>query len=127
MAARAVVVDWARAAKLSNPSVLNAFRKRASDASIQNSQLLAAKSTIDFAHYRALLKNSAVVDDAEKLFNGFKAIDYDVSAQLKAIGAFESKAVSYFNSNRKCKWNCYFKWESDGSVITGAIRQGLCR
>jgi F-type H+-transporting ATPase subunit d len=41
-----------------------------------------------------VLKNTAVVDQLEKVFKDFKAVDYDVSAQLKAIDAFEQKAVS---------------------------------
>jgi F-type H+-transporting ATPase subunit d len=41
-----------------------------------------------------VLKNKAIVDEAEKLLNGFKPVTYDVNAHVKAIEAFEVKAVS---------------------------------
>lgn len=50
-------------------------------------------TTVDFAHYRSVLKNQAIVDEAEKLLKEFKPITYDVSATLKAIETFEAKAV----------------------------------
>jgi len=40
------------------------------------------------------LKNQEIVAEGEKLFKSFKAVDYDLQAQLKAIAAFEAKAVS---------------------------------
>ena len=43
-----------------------------------------------------MLKNKAVVDDAEKILKEFKPVTYDVSAQIKAIDSFEAKAVSHF-------------------------------
>jgi F-type H+-transporting ATPase subunit d len=39
------------------------------------------------------LKNKAIVDEAEKLMTGFKPVTYDVNAHVKAIEAFEVKAV----------------------------------
>ena len=57
-------------------------------------QVLSAQpQTVDFAHYRSILKNQAVVDDLEKQFNGFQTKKYDVNRQLKAIDAFEAQAV----------------------------------
>jgi F-type H+-transporting ATPase subunit d len=49
---------------------------------------------VDLEHYRSVLKNKAIVDEAEKLLNGFKPVTYDVNAHVKAIEAFEVKAVS---------------------------------
>lgn len=48
---------------------------------------------VDFAHYRSVLKNSAVIDDIEKQFNGFQVKKYDVGRQIKAIEAYEAQAV----------------------------------
>ncbi|GAA5877941.1 hypothetical protein JCM1840_000119 [Sporobolomyces johnsonii] len=98
MAAQAVV-DWGRiTTKLGlgkdTLAQLNAFRNRAAAARAANAQFKEAKTTVDFEHYRALLKNKEVVAEGEKLFKSFKPVDYDVQAQLKAIAAFESKAVS---------------------------------
>lgn len=41
-----------------------------------------------------MLKNQDVVAQAEKILKDFKPVTYDVSAQLKALDAFEAKAVS---------------------------------
>ena len=43
------------------------------------------------------MKNKAIVDEAEKILKDFKPVTYDVGAHLKAIEAFEVKAVSIFN------------------------------
>jgi hypothetical protein len=48
---------------------------------------------VDFAHYRSVLKNTAVVDELEKRFKSFKPATYEVSRQLKAIDAFEVEAL----------------------------------
>lgn len=72
---------------------LQAFRKRNADAQLINAQLKAQPTNVDFAHYRSVLKNKAVVDEAEKTFKDFKPVTYDVSAHVKAIEAFEVKAV----------------------------------
>jgi F-type H+-transporting ATPase subunit d len=50
-------------------------------------------TTVDFAHYRSVLKNKAIVDQAEKLLKDFKPVSYDSSAHVKAIETFEAKAV----------------------------------
>lgn len=71
------------------------FRKRATDARIANSQLKESKTSIDFEHYRRILKNKAVVEEGQKLFTSFKPKDYDVAAVLKSVEAFEGKAVSF--------------------------------
>lgn len=72
---------------------LQAFKKR-NDEVRRKVQALSEQSTsVDFAHYRSILKNTAVVDEIEKRFNAFKPATYDVSRQLKAIDAFEVEAV----------------------------------
>lgn len=50
-------------------------------------------TTVDFAHYRKVLKNQAIVDEIEKRFNAFQPATYDLSRQLKAIEAFEVEAI----------------------------------
>ena len=77
-------------------AALQAFRKRHADAQRIHAQLSSQPATIDLAHYRSILKNKAIVDDAEKLLNEFKPVTYDVSAHVKAIETFEAKAVSAF-------------------------------
>ncbi|THV05356.1 ATP synthase d subunit [Dendrothele bispora CBS 962.96] len=75
-------------------SALQAFRKRHSDAQLANGQYSQQPTTVDFAHYRSVLKNKAVVDELEKAFKDFKPVTYDVDSHVKAIESFESKAVS---------------------------------
>lgn len=48
---------------------------------------------VDFAHYRGILKNQAVIDEIEKHFSTFKPATYDVGRQIKAIEAFETQAI----------------------------------
>jgi len=72
---------------------LNAFRKRYHDAQLAKGQLANQATTVDFGHYRSILKNQAVVEQAEKLLKEFKPVSYDVAAHVKAIEAFETKAV----------------------------------
>ncbi|GAA96676.1 uncharacterized protein L969DRAFT_20022 [Mixia osmundae IAM 14324] len=96
--AAAAAVEWTRVySKLGlskeTVSTLQAFRKRHDDARIANNGLKEQKADIDFAHYREVLKNKDVISQAEKLYNDFKPVDYDLGAQLKAIDAFEAKAV----------------------------------
>ena len=49
---------------------------------------------MDIPHYRSVLKNKAIVDEADKIMKDFKPITYDVSSHLKAIETFKAKAVS---------------------------------
>jgi hypothetical protein len=74
-------------------AALQAFRKRHSDAQRLQAQYASQPSAVDLAHYRSILKNKAIVDDAEKLLNDFKVVTYDVNTHIKAIEAFETKAV----------------------------------
>jgi F-type H+-transporting ATPase subunit d len=48
---------------------------------------------VDFAHYREILKNQAVVGEIENHFKNFKHQTYDVGRQIKAIEAFEQQAI----------------------------------
>lgn len=57
--------------------------------------------TVDFKHYRSVLKNTAVIDDIEKQFSSFKPATYDVSRQIKAIEAFEQQAMTSAEETKK--------------------------
>jgi F-type H+-transporting ATPase subunit d len=72
---------------------LQAFKKRSEDARRRVQALSEQPQTVDFSHYRSVLKNQAVVDEIEKYFSTFKPATYDVSRQIKAIEAFEAQAV----------------------------------
>ncbi|KAF8495165.1 mitochondrial ATP synthase [Russula emetica] len=73
---------------------LQTFRKRHSDAQRISGQLNAQPTTIDLAHYRSVLKNKGIVNEAEKILREFKPITYDVSTHVKAIETFETKAIA---------------------------------
>jgi len=72
---------------------LHAFKKRNEDARRKLQALQEQATEVDFAQYRAVLKNQAVVDEIEKRFKAFKPATYDVTRQIKAIEAFEVEAV----------------------------------
>ncbi|CAO1617396.1 unnamed protein product [Sympodiomycopsis kandeliae] len=72
---------------------LQAFRKRSDEARRALAVLQEQKTDVDFSHYRNVLKNQAVIDQAEKIVKEFKPVNYDVNAQIKAIDAFEGKAT----------------------------------
>ncbi|KAL0938031.1 ATP synthase subunit D [Colletotrichum truncatum] len=100
MAARsaALKLDWAKVTSslsLRGQTVasLQAFKKRNEDARRKVQTLSELPTTVDFAHYRSILKNQAVVNEIEKRFTAFKPATYDVSRQIKAIEAFEVEAV----------------------------------
>ncbi|KAI0662932.1 ATP synthase d subunit [Cubamyces menziesii] len=101
MASKAVAatVDFARiysSLGLGKETVaaLQAFRKRHADAQRIHSQLASQPTTVDLEHYRSVLRNKAVVDEAEKILREFKPVTYDVNAHIKAIETFEAKAVA---------------------------------
>ncbi|SJX66668.1 probable ATP7-F1F0-ATPase complex, FO D subunit [Sporisorium reilianum f. sp. reilianum] len=97
MAARAAAVELAKISNLglgkNTLAQISAFRKRADDAKRQLAQLKQQTTEVDFAHYSKVLRNKDVVSQAQKILSEFKPVTYDVQAQLKAIDAFESKAV----------------------------------
>lgn len=72
---------------------LQAFKQRNENARRKVQMLSEQATTVDFAHYRSVLKNRAVVDEIEKRFTAFKPANYDLARQLKAIEAFEVEAV----------------------------------
>lgn len=72
---------------------LQAFRKRHGDAQRIHGQLSAQPTNVDFQHYRSILKNQNIVNEAENLLKGFKPTTYDVNTHIKAIEEFEAKAV----------------------------------
>jgi F-type H+-transporting ATPase subunit d len=74
-------------------TALQAFRKRHGEAQRLHAQYASQPTTVDIEHYRSILKNKAIVDDAAKLLREFKPVTYDVGAHVKAIEAFESTAV----------------------------------
>ncbi|KAI0253149.1 ATP synthase d subunit [Lactifluus subvellereus] len=75
-------------------AALQAFRKRHSEAQRITGQLDAQPTTVDLAHYRSVLKNKAIVDEAEKILRDFKPVTYDVGAHVKAIETFETTAIA---------------------------------
>ena len=72
---------------------LPSFKKRHDDAQRKVRLFKEQPQTVEFAHYRSILKNQAVIDEIEKQFQSWKPATYDVSRQIKAIEAFESQAV----------------------------------
>lgn len=97
--AAAVAVDFSRiysSLGLGKETIasLQAFRKRHSEAQRLQQQYASQSTTVDFAHYRSVLKNKAIVDEAEKLLTEFKPVTYDVNTHVKAIETFEAKAVA---------------------------------
>ena len=72
---------------------MQAFKKRNDDVRRKLQQLKELPTTVDFAHYRRVLKNQAIVDEIERRFNAFQPATYDLNRQLKAIEAFEVEAI----------------------------------
>ncbi|KAF1851879.1 mitochondrial ATP synthase [Cucurbitaria berberidis CBS 394.84] len=94
----ALKLDWTKLGtqlglKGQTAVALQSFKKRNDDARRKVTLLSEQAQTVDFSHYRSILKNQAVVDDIEKQFAAFKPQTYDVNRQIKAIEAFESQAV----------------------------------
>ncbi|KAI1433254.1 hypothetical protein GGR50DRAFT_688407 [Xylaria sp. CBS 124048] len=80
---------------------LQAFKQRNENARRKLQLLSEQPTTVDFAYYRSVLKNRAVVDEIEKRFNSFQPAKYDVTRQLKAIEAFEVEAVKNAEATKK--------------------------
>ncbi|KAF2722223.1 mitochondrial ATP synthase [Polychaeton citri CBS 116435] len=94
----ALKLDWANlGTKLglrgSTAQALQTFKKRNDDARRRVQLLSEQPQTVDFAHYRSVLKNTAIVDDLEKQVGGFQVKKYDVQRQIKAIETFEAQAI----------------------------------
>jgi F-type H+-transporting ATPase subunit d len=91
-------LDWSKLGtqlglRGSTASSLAAFKKRNDDARRKVQVLSEAPQTIDFAHYRGLLKNQSVVDEIEGAFKTFKPVTYNVNKQVGAIEQFEKVAM----------------------------------
>lgn len=91
-------LDWAKLISSlgltgSTAASLTAFKKRYEDASKENFSLKNEATTVDFKHYRSILKNTDVIDQLELAVKLFKPITYDVDKILKNISFFEAKAV----------------------------------
>ncbi|KAI9315206.1 hypothetical protein BX666DRAFT_1861068 [Dichotomocladium elegans] len=94
--AAAKQLDWAKLSSnipAETAAALQAFRKRNDEAKRVLFELKEQSTTVDFAHYRSVLNNQAIVDQAEKAVQGFKPVAYNLDAQLKAIDQFEAKAI----------------------------------
>merc|ERR1712093_759889 len=94
----ALKLDWAKVTQSlglrgQTAASLQAFKKRNEDARRRVQILSEQPSKVDFAHYKSILKNQAVVDEIEKHFATFKPATYDVGRRIKAIEAFEAQAV----------------------------------
>ncbi|KAK9896007.1 mitochondrial ATP synthase [Cystobasidium minutum MCA 4210] len=97
--AGAIALDWTRVysslgLQKETINALQAFRKRNADAKAAHAQVKDQKTDVDFAHYKNIIKNQKIVSELEQSFKSFKPVDYDVAAQLKAIDAFQEKAVT---------------------------------
>jgi hypothetical protein len=94
----ALKLDWAKLGtslglRGQTATSLAAFKKRNDDARRKVQVLSETPQTVDFAHYRQLLKNQAIIDELEAHVTAFKPATYDVNRQIKAIEAFEAQAV----------------------------------
>ncbi|KAH7075879.1 hypothetical protein BKA63DRAFT_413382 [Paraphoma chrysanthemicola] len=94
----ALKLDWTKLGqqlglKGQTAAALQSFKKRNDDARRKVTVLSEQAQTVDFQHYRSILKNQAIVDDIEKQFSAFKPATYDVGRQVKAIEAFEAQAL----------------------------------
>merc|ERR1712183_266925 len=94
----ATKLDWAKLGSSlglrgQTSSALAQFKKRNDDARRRVAQLQETPDTVDFAHYRAVLKNTQVIDEIERYYKTFQPKTYDVSKQIKAIESFEQVAL----------------------------------
>ncbi|KAL8902807.1 MAG: hypothetical protein Q9207_004355, partial [Kuettlingeria erythrocarpa] len=101
----AAKIDWAHLSsalglKGSTASSLSAFKKRHDDARRRLMALKSQPTTVDFAHYRGTLANTAALDEIEAYMGKWKPVTYDVGRQLKAIEAFEAQAVKSAEETR---------------------------
>jgi F-type H+-transporting ATPase subunit d len=94
----ALKLDWTKLGtqlglKGNTAAALQSFKKRNDDARRKVTVLSEQAQTVDFQHYRSILKNQSIIDDIEKQFTAFKPQTYDVGRQVKAIEAFEAQAI----------------------------------
>ena len=74
-------------------TALASFKKRNDEARRRVQQLSEQPQSVDFAHYRGILKNTQVIDEIEQYYKTFQPKTYDVSKQIKAIESFEQVAL----------------------------------
>ncbi|KAL8752329.1 MAG: hypothetical protein Q9184_005769 [Pyrenodesmia sp. 2 TL-2023] len=101
----AAKIDWTHLStslglKGSTASSLSAFKKRHDDARRRLQALKSQPTTVDFAHYRRTLNNTAALDEIEQFCGKWKPVTYDVGRQVKAIEAFEAQAVKSAEETR---------------------------
>ncbi|KAJ1926625.1 ATP synthase d subunit [Tieghemiomyces parasiticus] len=94
----ATKINWAKLntalqLKQETSAGLLAFRKRYDETQRQLNVLKEQKTEVDFAAYRSVLKNKAVVDKLQAALAAQKLVAYDLKGQTKVIEAFEAKAV----------------------------------
>lgn len=94
----AMKLDWSKLGtqlglRGSTASSLAAFKKRNDDARRKVQALSDAPQTVDFGHYRSVLRNQSVIDEIEGHFKSFKPVTYDVNKQLQAIEQFQKVAM----------------------------------
>ncbi|KAL9614564.1 MAG: hypothetical protein Q9167_000933 [Letrouitia subvulpina] len=94
----ALKIDWNNVTtklglKGSTAASLQAFKKRNDDARRKVALLRSQSQTVDFAHYRGSIANSAAVNEVEQQFKNFTPKTYDLERQLKMIETFEVQAI----------------------------------
>ncbi|KAI4215497.1 MAG: hypothetical protein LQ351_001966 [Letrouitia transgressa] len=94
----ALRIDWNNITtklglKGSTAASLQAFKKRNDDARRKVALLRSQSQTVDFAHYRSNVANSAAVNEVEQQFKNFTPKTYDLERQLKMIESFEVQAI----------------------------------
>lgn len=90
-------IDWSKLLSIqlkpATLSSLTAFRKRFDESSRVLEQLREQNTAINFGHYRQVLQNKKVVDDAEKMLKEFKPVKVNLQKQLGTIDQLEKAAV----------------------------------
>ncbi|AMD20922.1 HDR180Wp [Eremothecium sinecaudum] len=99
-------LDWTKvisSLKLTGKTAtqLAQFKKRNDEARRQLFELEAQPKSIDFAHYRSVLKNTEVIDKIESYVTSFKPVTVDISKQLSSIDAFEEQAMANAKETEK--------------------------
>lgn len=92
-------LDWAKVIstlKLTGKTAtqLSSFKKRNDEARRKLFELEAQPTTVDFSHYRGVLKNTVVVDKIETFYKSYKPVNIDTTKQLSTIEVFEEQAMS---------------------------------
>lgn len=93
-------VDWARVIsglKLTGKTAtqLSGFKKRNDEARRRVLELEQQKkqTQVDFAHYKSVLQNNAVVDEIQGHVRSYKPVVADIAKQLESLKAFERVAL----------------------------------